>query len=179
MTRHVPALIVGGGISGLVCAHALRKAGMDALLVEASDRPGGSIHSVRRDGYLMELGPQSFSSTPPLLALCAELGIEADLIQAPPHAPRYILVGWRAEAGSPQPACLPHIGSGKRANKVGRRSRSIRQESRPRSGRIGSSFRPAQIFRGIARPACRPLRFGRVRGRSRATQPAKRLPNVA
>ena len=28
MTRHVPALIVGGGISGLVCAHALRKAGM-------------------------------------------------------------------------------------------------------------------------------------------------------
>jgi oxygen-dependent protoporphyrinogen oxidase len=77
----------------LVCAHALRKAGMDALLVEASDRPGGSIHSLRRDGCLMELGPQSFSSTPPLLALCAELGIEADLIQAPPHAPRYILLG--------------------------------------------------------------------------------------
>jgi oxygen-dependent protoporphyrinogen oxidase len=41
----------------------------------------------------MELGPQSFSSTPPLLALCVELGIEADLVQAPPHAPRYILVG--------------------------------------------------------------------------------------
>ena len=93
MTHHVPTLIIGGGISGLVCAHALRKAGVDALLVEASDRPGGSIHSLRRDGYLMELGPQSFSSTPPLLALCAELGIEADLVQAPPRAPRYILVG--------------------------------------------------------------------------------------
>src|SRR5580704_5992224 len=93
MTRHVPALIVGGGISGLVCAHTLRKLGMDVLLVEASYRPGGSIHSLRRDGYLLELGPQSFSSTPPLVALCAELGIEADLIQAPPHAPRYILVG--------------------------------------------------------------------------------------
>jgi protoporphyrinogen/coproporphyrinogen III oxidase len=93
MTHHVPALIVGGGISGLMCAHALRKAGMDALLVEASDRPGGSIHSLPLDGYLLELGPQSFSSTPPLLALCAELGIEADLVQAPPHAPRYILVG--------------------------------------------------------------------------------------
>src|SRR5579863_9160071 len=93
MTHHVPALIVGGGISGLVCAHTLRKAGTDALLVEASDRPGGSIHSVRRNGYLMELGPQSFSCTPPLLALCGELGIEADLIQAPPRAPRYILVG--------------------------------------------------------------------------------------
>jgi oxygen-dependent protoporphyrinogen oxidase len=77
----------------LVCAHALRKAGMDALLVEASGRPGGSIHSLRRDGYLMELGPQSLGGTPPLLTLCAELGIAADLIQAPPHAPRYILVG--------------------------------------------------------------------------------------
>ena len=77
----------------MVCAHALRKAGMDALLVEASGRPGGSIHSLRRDGYLMELGPQSFGGTPPLLTLCAELGIAADLIQAPPHAPRYILVG--------------------------------------------------------------------------------------
>src|SRR5271167_437481 len=93
MTHHVPALIVGGGISGLVCAHALRKAGIDALLVEASDRPGGSIHSLRRDDYLLELGPQSFSSTTPLRALCAELGVEADLIQAPPSAPRYILVG--------------------------------------------------------------------------------------
>jgi protoporphyrinogen/coproporphyrinogen III oxidase len=93
MTHHVPALIVGGGISGLVCAHALRKAGMDALLVEASGRPGGSIHSLPRDGYLLELGPQSFSSTPPLLALFAELGIEADLVQAPSYAPRYILVG--------------------------------------------------------------------------------------
>ena len=93
MTHQVSALIVGGGISGLVCAHALHKAGMDALLVEASDRPGGSIHSLPLDGYLLELGPQSFSSTPPLLALIAELGIEADLVQAPPHAPRYILVG--------------------------------------------------------------------------------------
>jgi oxygen-dependent protoporphyrinogen oxidase len=77
----------------LVCAHALRKTGIDALLVEASDRLGGAIHSLQRDGYLLELGPQSFSSTPPMRALCAELGIEADLVQAPPHAPRYILVG--------------------------------------------------------------------------------------
>ena len=77
----------------MVCAHALRKTGIDALLVEASDRLGGSIHSLQRDGYLLELGPQSFSSTPPMRALCAELGIEADLVQAPPHAPRYILVG--------------------------------------------------------------------------------------
>jgi oxygen-dependent protoporphyrinogen oxidase len=93
VTLHVPALIVGAGISGLVCAHALRKAGVDALVVEACARPGGSIHSERRDGYLLELGPQSFSGTAQLLALCAELGIESELLNAPPHAPRYVLIG--------------------------------------------------------------------------------------
>ena len=41
MTRHVPALVVGGGISGLVYAYALQKAGIEVLLVEASGRPGG------------------------------------------------------------------------------------------------------------------------------------------
>ena len=93
MTRHVPALVVGGGISGLVCAYALRKAGIDAQVVEASPRPGGVIHSVTRDGFLLELGPQSFSGTPALRELCAELGISNELLQAPPHAPRYVLIG--------------------------------------------------------------------------------------
>jgi oxygen-dependent protoporphyrinogen oxidase len=92
VTLQVPALIVGAGISGLVCAHALRKAGVDALVIEASDRAGGAIHSERRDGYLLELGPQSFSGTAPLLALCSELGIASEIVQAPPQAPRYVLV---------------------------------------------------------------------------------------
>jgi protoporphyrinogen/coproporphyrinogen III oxidase len=92
VTLHVPALIVGAGISGLVCAHALRKAGVDALVIEASGRAGGAIHSQRRDGYLLELGPQSFSGTAPLLALCSELGIASEIVQAPPNAPRYVLV---------------------------------------------------------------------------------------
>ena len=91
MTRHVPALVVGGGISGLVCAYALRKAGIDAQLIEASQRPGGVIQSISRDGFLLELGPQSFSSTPALRNLCDELGISNQLIEAPPRAPRYIL----------------------------------------------------------------------------------------
>lgn len=92
MTRHVPALVVGGGISGLVCAYALGKSGIDAQLVEASPRPGGVINSVVRDGFLLELGPQSFSGTAALRELCAELGISNELLQAPPHAPRYVLI---------------------------------------------------------------------------------------
>jgi oxygen-dependent protoporphyrinogen oxidase len=92
VTRHVQALVVGGGISGLVCAYALRKAGIDAQLVEASPRPGGVISSVTRDGFLLELGPQSFSSTPALRELCVDLGISDALLQAPPRAPRYVLI---------------------------------------------------------------------------------------
>ena len=92
MTRHVPALVIGGGISGLVCAYALRKSGIDAQLVESSPRPGGVIQSVSREGFLCELGPQSFSSSAALRQLCAELGISNDLMEAPPRAPRYVLI---------------------------------------------------------------------------------------
>jgi protoporphyrinogen/coproporphyrinogen III oxidase len=92
MTTEVQALIVGAGISGLACAYALRKSGIDAQVVESSPRPGGLIRSERRDGYLLELGPQSFTTTPKLLQLCRDLGIENELVTAPPRAPRFLLL---------------------------------------------------------------------------------------
>jgi len=92
VTPRVQALVVGGGISGLVCAYALRKAGMDAHLFEASLRPGGVIQSVARDGFLLELGPQSFSGTPLLRELVKDLGISGQIVEAPADAPRYVLV---------------------------------------------------------------------------------------
>lgn len=98
VTRHVQALVVGGGISGLVCAYALQQAAIEVLLVEGSARPGGVINSVSRDGYLLELGPQSFSATSQLRRLCAELGLADQLLQAPAKAPRYVLVGDKLEA---------------------------------------------------------------------------------
>lgn len=98
MTRHVQALVVGGGISGLVCAYALQKAGVDVLLVEASARAGGVIHSLKGDGYLLELGPQSFSGTAQLRSLCGELEIADQLLEAPPRAPRYVLVDGKLHA---------------------------------------------------------------------------------
>jgi len=93
VSSHVPAVIVGGGISGLVCAYALRKAGIEACLLEASPRAGGLIYSERREGYLLELGPQSFSGTEALHSLCGELSLESELLEAPPRAPRYVLIG--------------------------------------------------------------------------------------
>lgn len=98
MTRHVQTLVVGGGISGLVCAYALQKAGVEVLLAEASAQPGGVIHSVRRDGYLLEHGPQSFSGTSQLRSLCVELGIADQLLEAPARAARYVLVNGKLQA---------------------------------------------------------------------------------
>jgi oxygen-dependent protoporphyrinogen oxidase len=85
-------LVVGGGISGLACAYALQKAGIEVLLIEASARAGGVIQSVSRHGFLLELGPQSFTCTAQLRRLCAELGIANQLLKAPPRAPRYVLI---------------------------------------------------------------------------------------
>jgi protoporphyrinogen/coproporphyrinogen III oxidase len=92
VTAHVPTLVVGGGISGLVCAYALRKAGVDAQVVESSATPGGAIRSERREGYLLEFGPQSFNATSVLRNLCRELHIDDQLLPAPANAPRYVLV---------------------------------------------------------------------------------------
>jgi protoporphyrinogen/coproporphyrinogen III oxidase len=93
VTPHTSTLVVGAGISGLVCTYALRKAGVDAQIVEASERAGGVIRSERRDGFLLELGPQSFAGTHPLRQICRELGIEDELLEASRRAPRFVLVG--------------------------------------------------------------------------------------
>ena len=50
-------VIVGAGISGLACAYRLKQLGIPCLVLEAEGRPGGVISTVRRDGYLFELGP--------------------------------------------------------------------------------------------------------------------------
>ncbi len=92
ITNRVQALVVGGGISGLVCAYSLQKTGIEFLLVEASPRPGGVIQSQRREGFLIERGPQSFSGTYQISTLCSELGLTGDRVLAPVKAPRYVLI---------------------------------------------------------------------------------------
>jgi protoporphyrinogen/coproporphyrinogen III oxidase len=92
MTSSAPVVVIGGGISGLVCGNALNKAGIDVLVLEASPRAGGIIYSERCDGYLLEMGPQSFSGTASLRGLCKDLGIADQLLRAPAQAPRYVLI---------------------------------------------------------------------------------------
>jgi oxygen-dependent protoporphyrinogen oxidase len=85
-------IVIGAGISGLACAYALKKSGQSVVLLEGSARPGGIIQTVFENGYMFELGPQSFSGTDTIFKLCDELGISGELVEAPNGAPRYILI---------------------------------------------------------------------------------------
>jgi len=89
----LPAVVIGGGISGLACAYRLQQSGISARVLESSPRAGGVIATTEKDGFRFELGPQSFLTTEPLLALIDALGLKDQLLRANPRAPRYILVG--------------------------------------------------------------------------------------
>ena len=61
------AVIVGGGISGLCTAYWLKKAGFSVTVFEKESEPGGTMKTVRQDGWLIETGPNSALETTPLL----------------------------------------------------------------------------------------------------------------
>jgi oxygen-dependent protoporphyrinogen oxidase len=88
-----PAIVIGGGISGLACAYHLQQAGIPVRVLDAGIHPGGVITTKKQDGFRFELGPQSFLSTEPLLKLINGLGLNEQFLRADSHAPRYILFG--------------------------------------------------------------------------------------
>src|SRR5438270_3048732 len=85
-------VIVGGGISGLAAAHRLFElqsqnsspqagARPEVLLLEASERLGGTVRTYRREGFLLEGGPDSFiSEKPAALELARRLGLAERII---------------------------------------------------------------------------------------------------
>jgi oxygen-dependent protoporphyrinogen oxidase len=88
--NHRSVIVIGAGISGLVCAYRLKSLGVDTLLIEQSDRPGGVIRSDLIDGCLIERGPNSTTGTADVLALVEELGIWGELVEGDPRAPAFI-----------------------------------------------------------------------------------------
>src|SRR2546421_538143 len=81
-------VIIGGGISGLAAAHRLveqraqSSIRMEIVLLEASERLGGVIRTLRCDGFLLEGGPDSFiSEKPEAFELAKRIGIASRSIE--------------------------------------------------------------------------------------------------
>jgi monoamine oxidase len=77
-----PVLIIGAGIAGLTAAYRLRQHGVPVRVIEAQQRVGGRMYSLRNtfaDGQLCELGGELIDTGhSSIRALAAELGIELD-----------------------------------------------------------------------------------------------------
>src|SRR5690242_2142339 len=83
-------VVVGGGISGLAAAHRLLESqsqissangDQEVILLEASERLGGTVRTHHREGFLLEGGPDSFISEKlAALELARRLGLEEKII---------------------------------------------------------------------------------------------------
>lgn len=79
--------IVGGGITGLAAAYYMQKEAkekgypLEVVLIEATHRLGGKIQTVRKNGFIIERGPDSFLARKKSFGILAEdLGISDQLV---------------------------------------------------------------------------------------------------
>ncbi|SDN57180.1 oxygen-dependent protoporphyrinogen oxidase [Paenibacillus sp. yr247] len=100
MSTRVPHyMIVGGGITGLSAAFYLKKrlesdgVPFHLSVVEKSSTFGGKIHTIERDGFFIEKGPDSFLARKrPIIDLAYDLGLEHELTGTNPGAKKTYIV---------------------------------------------------------------------------------------
>lgn len=81
-------VIIGGGITGLSAAHRIvelrseKKLPVEVVLLEGGKRLGGVISTRKRDGFLIEEGPDSFITTKPrAIELSRRIGLDSEIIE--------------------------------------------------------------------------------------------------
>ena len=75
-------VIVGAGLAGLNAAQLLQVAGVDVLVLESSNRPGGRVKSDRVDGFILDHGFQVINPSYPEIASSGVLN-EVDFVSLP------------------------------------------------------------------------------------------------
>ena len=99
--------IIGGGIAGLSAAYELalqQHAGapIEFVLFDAASRLGGIVETVRRDGFVIECGPDSWVTEKPWARdLALELGLESELVPSRDDRRKTYLVQGRALTAMP------------------------------------------------------------------------------
>jgi len=102
MTRVV---VLGGGITGLTAAFRRASVG-ETIVLEAGPRAGGSIRTIREDGFTLECGPNTLRTSEAAERLLDDLGLEPHVVLADGKAPRWIVRGGSPRAVVPGPAAL-------------------------------------------------------------------------
>ncbi|PYO95968.1 MAG: hypothetical protein DMD60_12230 [Gemmatimonadetes bacterium] len=73
--------VVGAGLAGLSAAWELIQAGAEVVVLDAGRQPGGMIVTERRDGFIVEGGPDGFlAAEPDIQELARALGIGGRLV---------------------------------------------------------------------------------------------------
>ncbi len=75
--------IVGGGITGLALGRELALRNREFVVLEAADEPGGVIRSERKDGLLLDWGPQRARLSDLFAGLTHDLDLGDQLLLAP------------------------------------------------------------------------------------------------
>ena len=74
------AVIVGGGVAGLIAAAYLSKAGCTTLLCEKEAALGGLVNSFERDGFIYDGGIRAMENSGVLFPMLKHLGLEIDYV---------------------------------------------------------------------------------------------------
>ncbi|MDR2856734.1 MAG: phytoene desaturase [Novosphingobium sp.] len=82
------ACVIGAGIGGLALAIRLQSSGIDTILVEARDKPGGCAYYWQREGFTFDAGPTAITDPVCLRELWALSGRDmADDVELMPVSP--------------------------------------------------------------------------------------------
>ncbi|WP_020006336.1 protoporphyrinogen oxidase [Salinicoccus albus] len=77
------AAVIGAGITGLATAYYLSEhEGIEVDLYEKTDRAGGKIRTYQKDGFTIELGPESYLARKEIMTeLASAIGMEGELVR--------------------------------------------------------------------------------------------------
>lgn len=85
-------VVIGGGITGLALAWNYKKQGKHVAILEKQHKLGGAIQTETKEGYLLELGPNTILTSTGLLELIKDLDLtDAVILSSSESKKRYLV----------------------------------------------------------------------------------------